>query len=130
MSVAAAVAELVAALEGTGLRVAVRDGDITPPVVYVRIGTVSDAGAPLAGGTLCGFYVYYIPIRGVDNLAGDAEALDALYAALSPLAWADLNATASTRDGQERHVAVLPPGRVDRRAVPPLRKDPARCLRP
>lgn len=96
MSVAAAVVELVAALESTGLRVAVRDGDLTPPVVYVRIGTVSDAGAPLAGGTMTVFYAYYIPIRGVDNLAGDADALDALFAALSPLAWADVAATASS----------------------------------
>lgn len=96
MSVTAALADVVAALEASGLRVAVRDGDITPPVVYIRIGTVSDQGAPLAGGTLTQFYLYLIPIRGVDNIAGDAEALDTLYAALSPLAWADLTATASS----------------------------------
>ena len=96
MSVTAALADVTAALEASGLRVAIRDGDITPPVVYVRIGTVSDQGAPLAGGTLTQFYLYFIPIRGVDNLAGDAETLDTLYSALSPLAWADLTTTASS----------------------------------
>ena len=96
MSITAAVDELVAALESSGVRVAVRDGDITPPVAYVRIGSVSDAGVPLTGGTLTVFYVYYIPVRGVDNLAGDAAALDAIYAALSPLTWAELAATASS----------------------------------
>ena len=96
MSITAALADVVAALEASGLRVAVRDGDITPPCVYIRIGTVSDQGAVLAGGTLTQFYVYFIPIRGVDNIGGDAEALDTLYAALSPIAWANLTATASS----------------------------------
>jgi hypothetical protein len=96
MSIAAALAEVVAAVEAAGVRVAIRDGDITPPAVYIRIGSVSDQGVPLAGGTMTGFYLYFIPIRGVDNLAGDADTLDALYAALAPLAWADLTATASS----------------------------------
>lgn len=93
MTVAAALTELTAALEAAGIRVAVRDGDITPPVAYVRIGTVSDAGGVLTGNTLTMFYLHYIPIRGVDNLAGDADALDALYDALSPIAWGELTAT-------------------------------------
>jgi hypothetical protein len=96
VSVAAAVDELVDALEAAGLRVAVRDGDITPPCVYVRIGTVTEAGAPLSGGQVTLFYVYLIPIRGVDNLAGDADALDSVYAALSPLAWAEIVTTATS----------------------------------
>lgn len=96
MSVAAAAAELIEALESSGLRVAVRDGDITPPCAYIRIGTVSDAGVPLDGATLTLFYVYYIPIRGVDNLPGDAAALDALYTALTPLAWTELTTTSSS----------------------------------
>lgn len=96
MTISATVTDLVAALEDAGLRVAVRDGDITPPVVYVRIGTVSDLGGPLAGALTTVFYVYYIPIRGVDNLAGDAAALDQIYAALSPITWAELTATASS----------------------------------
>ena len=93
MTIRDAAADLVATLEAGGLRTAVRDGDITPPVVYIQIGTVSDAGAVLSGGTVVMFYVYYIPIRGIDNLAGDADALDALYTALTPLAWAELAGT-------------------------------------
>jgi hypothetical protein len=96
VSVAAALAELVDALDAADIRVALRDGDITPPVCYVRIGTVTDSGTVLAGGTLTGFYLYYIPIRGVDNLAGDADALDALYDALTPLAWTELTTVASS----------------------------------
>jgi hypothetical protein len=93
VSIREAADDLVAALEAAGLRAAVRDGDITPPVVYLQIGTVSDAGAVLSGGTVVVFYVYYLPIRGIDNLAGDADALDAIYGALEPLAWAELAAT-------------------------------------
>lgn len=96
MSVTGALEVLTAALEAAGLRVAVRDGDITPPVVYVRIGAVSDMGAPLAGDTVTTFWVHYIPVRGVDNLTGDADALDRIYAALSPLTSAELAATASS----------------------------------
>jgi hypothetical protein len=96
MSVAAAVAELVDALTAAGLRVAVRDGDITPPVVYVRIGTVGQTGIPLSGGQLTLFYLYVIPVRGVDNLAGDADLLDQVYAALEPIAWTEITATATS----------------------------------
>jgi hypothetical protein len=87
------VAEVVAALEAAGLRVAERSGDITPPVCYLQLGQVTNAGTMLAGGILTTLYVHYIPVRGLDNLAGDAEALDALYAALGPLAALDLVAT-------------------------------------
>jgi hypothetical protein len=93
VSVTAALAELVTALGAAGLRVAVRDGDITPPVVYIRIGTASDAGGPLTGSPMTVFYVHYIPIRGVENLAGDADALDTIFAALTPLTWTELTAT-------------------------------------
>lgn len=93
MSVTAAAAQLVAALEATGLRVAIRDGDITPPVCYIHLGTGSDAGAPLAGTGLSLSYVYYIPIRGIDNLFGDAEAIDTIVAALAPIAWAEITWT-------------------------------------
>jgi hypothetical protein len=93
VSVAAAAAQLVDALEAAGLRVAVRDGDITPPCVYIQIGTTSDANGPFAGATGAVFYVYYIPIRGIDNLTGDAEAIDAIYAALGPITWAELTGT-------------------------------------
>ena len=96
MTLAVALAQTVAALEGAGLRVAVRDGDITPPVVYLKLGTATDEGGPLEGSRLAVFYVHYIPIRGIDNLAGDADALDAIYDALGPIAWAALTATATT----------------------------------
>lgn len=97
MSIAAAAAQLVAALEAAGLRVAVRDGDLTPPCVYVpRPGTTSDAGVPLAGGRLAVFYVYYVPIRGVDNLAGDCAALDAIYDAVTPISFAEVAGTFSS----------------------------------
>ena len=96
MSFVAAHADIVAALEAAGLRVAVRDGDITPAIVYIGRGTLTDAGAPLAGGRVLGAYLYYIPVRGVDNMVGDLEALDAIYDALSPIAWAPLNATWSS----------------------------------
>ena len=91
MSFAAAARELVAALEAAGLRVAVRDGDLTPPVVYIpHLGNTTDAGGPLNSSRLVTFYVYYIPIRGPANLYGDADALDAVYDALTPITWADL----------------------------------------
>jgi hypothetical protein len=96
VSVTGALATLTAALEAAGVRVAIRDGDITPPVAYVRIGAVSDLGAPLDGDTVTTFWVHYIPVRGVDNLAGDADALDRIYAALSPLTTAELATAASS----------------------------------
>ncbi|HEY2303241.1 MAG TPA: hypothetical protein VGH66_15180 [Acidimicrobiales bacterium] len=96
MSFVAAYADVVAVLEAAGLRVAQRDGDITPPVVYIGRGTLTDAGAPLAGGRILGAYLYFIPVRGVDNMAGDLETLDVMYDALSPIAWAPLNATWSS----------------------------------
>ena len=96
MSISAAVLAVVDALETAGLRVAVRDGDLTPPCVYIKIGTTTDAGVPLTGGVLTTFYVYYVPVRGVDNLAGDAAALDQIYEALTPLTWTALAATASS----------------------------------
>ena len=96
MSFAAAFAEVTAALEAAGLRVATRDGDITPPCVYMGRGTATDAGGPLSGGRVAVFYLYYIPIRGVDNLAGDYQALDTIYDALAPVAFAELTATWSS----------------------------------
>ncbi|HZZ55697.1 MAG TPA: hypothetical protein VFE26_15600 [Trebonia sp.] len=96
MSFVAAYADVVAVLEAAGVRVAQRDGDITPPVVYIGRGTLTDAGAPLAGGRILGAYLYFIPVRGVDNMAGDLETLDVIYDALSPIAWAPLNATWSS----------------------------------
>ena len=93
MSVADAVAAAVARLSAAGLSVAVRSGDLTPPCVYVQIGTVSDAGAVFHGGTSTTLWVYYVPVRGVENLDGDAAALDALFYALSPLATAEVIAT-------------------------------------
>ena len=107
MSFVAAYADVVTALEAAGLRVAQRDGDITPPIVYVGRGTLTDAGAPLAGGRILGAYLYYIPVRGVDNMTGDLEALDTIYDALTPIAWAPLNATWSHGDGPERDLAVV-----------------------
>jgi hypothetical protein len=74
------------ALAGEGLRVAYRAGDLTPPVVYVRIANTEDAGVMFAGGLVVTFACYYIPIRGVDNAEGDADALDAIFRALRPLA--------------------------------------------
>ena len=91
--IAEALAEAVAALESQGLRVAVRSGDLTPPCVYVQIGGASDDGAPLAGGLTTTLWVYWLPIRGVENLPGDAAALDSIYAALTPLTMATLTAT-------------------------------------
>lgn len=93
MSVAVTVAEVVDALTAAGMRVAVRDGDITPPVTYITIGQVSDAAITLKGGTSTLLYVYVIPIRGIDNLAGDADLLDQVFAALGPIAAAALTAT-------------------------------------
>jgi hypothetical protein len=92
VSVADTAAAVVAALEAAGLRVAVRAGEITPPVVLVEAGTGSDIAdpLPLEGATITTFWLHYIPIRGVDNLFGDAEALDTILAALSPVAWAPI----------------------------------------
>ena len=96
MGFAAAFQAIVDVLEAAGLRVAVRDGDITPPCVYVGRGTGTSAGAPLAGGRVLGAYLYFIPVRGVDNLAGDYETLDLMFDALDPIAWTDLTATWSS----------------------------------
>jgi hypothetical protein len=96
VTVADSAAELVAALEAAGLRVAVRDGDITPPVVYIRIGTGSSIGGSLAVPATTVFYVYYIPVRGVDNLTGDAAALDTVMEALTSITWAEVTFTASS----------------------------------
>jgi hypothetical protein len=96
MSVAVALASLVDALERAGMRTAVRDGDITPPVVYVQIATTGAAGIPMTGGTLTGFWMHYIPVRGVDNIAGEADALDAIRAALTPLAMTELTSIRSS----------------------------------
>ena len=84
---------VVAALTAEGLNVAVRSGDITAPVVYLQIGAVSDLGATLTGGVVVTFWCFYIPVRGLDNLAADADALDRLYAALAPLGATELVTT-------------------------------------
>jgi hypothetical protein len=81
---------VVAALEAEGLRTSLRSGDITPPVCHLQIGQVAENGSVLVGGVVVTFYVHYIPVRGVDNLAGDADALDAVYRALAPMAVTDL----------------------------------------
>ena len=96
MSLTAALEEITAALEAAGLRTALRAGDITPPVVYVRAGTGTEDGTPLTGTLLHTLYLYYIPVRGVDNLAGDAAAIDAICAAVAPLTWAPLTYTSSS----------------------------------
>lgn len=121
MTVRAALDEVTAALTAAGLRVAVRDGDITPPVVYIQIGTTGGAGVPLVGGTMTGLYVYYIPIRGVDNLYGEADGLDAIRAALVPLAWADLPSVRSSvtikNDTWQCHRFDMPVCAVDQPAA-------------
>jgi hypothetical protein len=96
MSVAVTVAEVVDALAAAGLRVAVRDGDITPPVSYIKLGQGTDATITLAGGTSTVLWVYVIPVRGVDNLAGDADLLDIVLAALAPLSAAALTWVSTT----------------------------------
>jgi hypothetical protein len=94
--IAEAINAAVAALEAEGLRVAVRSGDITPPVCYLQVGLISSAGQPFSGGVTLTLYVYYIPVRGVDNLPSDSDALDRIYAALESLAIADLVTTRTT----------------------------------
>jgi hypothetical protein len=96
VSYAGAVVDVINALEAAGLRTAVRGNDITPPVVYVLIGAGTSAGTVLAGTSMATLYVYYIPIRGSDNTADDADGLDAVEAALFPLVWADLVMTGQT----------------------------------
>ena len=91
--IAESLIALAVALEGEGLRVAIRSGDLTPPCVYVQIGGATDDGIVLAGGLVSTFWVYWVPIRGVENLTADAAALDAMFAALSPLASSTLTAT-------------------------------------
>jgi hypothetical protein len=95
-SIANGVAVVVEALESAGLRTAVRAGDITPPVFYIQIGATTGAGVPLAGGVATTLWVFYIPIRGIDNLAGDSTELDAAYFALEPLTIAELTGTRSS----------------------------------
>jgi hypothetical protein len=96
VSVSAAVSAVVAALGAAGQRVAVRGQDVTPPVCLVRIGSTTDAGPPMTGGIATTLWVFYVPIRGIDNLAGDAAALDDIYQALGPMTVAELAATASS----------------------------------
>jgi hypothetical protein len=90
--IAEALAMVVEALEGEGLRVATRVADVSPPVVYVHLENTEDTGALVAGGLVVTFACRYIPIRGVDNALADAEALDALFRALRPLAMTPLSA--------------------------------------
>jgi hypothetical protein len=93
VSVSDAVHEAAARLEAAGLRVALRSGDLTPPCVYLLIGAVSDAGVPFAGGTATTLWAYYVPVRTGDDVIRDADALDALLFALSPLALTELVAS-------------------------------------
>jgi hypothetical protein len=96
VTIADAVTAVADALEAAGCRVAVRSGDITPPVFYLRLGAVGEAGGTLAGALVPVLWAYYIPVRGVDNLPADAAALDAAYQALGPLAVAELTTTATS----------------------------------
>jgi hypothetical protein len=91
--IADAITAAVSALEAQGLRVAVRSGDLTPPCCYVQLGSVSDDAVPLAGGLISTLWVYWVPVRGVENLPADGAALDALYAALTPLTMSTLTVT-------------------------------------
>jgi hypothetical protein len=80
------LAALTAVLEAAGLRVATRSGDITPPVVLIEaVGTTTDEGGTLIDSHAGVWYVYFIPIRGVSNLAADCDALDAIYTAIAPI---------------------------------------------
>ena len=65
-------------------------------MVYLQIGTGTDDGVTLTGTLLHTLYLYWIPIRGIDNLAGDAAAIDAIDGAVSPLTWTPLTSTASS----------------------------------
>jgi hypothetical protein len=91
-----AAAAVVEALAGEGLRVATRAADVSPPCVFVAIANTEDAGATFAGGLLVSMAVSYIPVRGVDNLDGDADGLDAVFRALRPLATRPLSAPRSS----------------------------------
>lgn len=84
------MADVTDALEAEGLRVARVSSDITPPVCYLKVGATTGAGAVLAGGKVVTVWVYYIPVRGVDNPTAEGAALDALHRALAPLGVADL----------------------------------------
>jgi hypothetical protein len=86
VSYTADLATLVDVLEAAGLRVATRAGDITPPVVFIETcGTTTDEGGTLVDSYAGVWYVYWIPVRGVSNLAADCEALDTVYPAISPI---------------------------------------------
>ena len=91
--IAESITAAVSALEAQGLRTAVRSGDLTPPCCYVQLGGCSDDGATLAGGVISTLWVFWLPVRGVENLPADAAALDSLYAALTPLTMATLTVT-------------------------------------
>lgn len=108
--IAEAVDAAVAALRAQGLVVAVRSGDLTAPCIYVQIGGATDAEVTLAGGLVTTLWVYWIPVRGVENLAGDAAALDKVFLALAPLTYA---ATAATRTSLTVSNDTWPGYRVD-----------------
>jgi hypothetical protein len=59
----------------------------------VQIGGATDTEVVLAGGLVSTFWVYWVPVRGVENLTADAAALDAMFAALSPISAAALTVT-------------------------------------
>jgi hypothetical protein len=96
VSIAAALDTLTEALEAAGLRVALRPGDITPPVVYIRIGSGTDTGGPLENARVATFYAYAIPVRGAESTLGDAAMLDTVYQALTPITWEALPFTNSS----------------------------------
>ena len=86
MTPAEARAAVLAALTGQGLRVAGRGADITPPCVYVKRRGTASMEVMLAGGARSIFAVHWIPIRGVDDPAGEDDAHARILAALEPLA--------------------------------------------
>ena len=86
MTPAEARAALVAGLRAEGLKVAEIGQDVAPPCVYVkRKGSATEVVA-LAGGVRSIFAVHWIPVRGVEDPAGQDDAHAKILDACEPLA--------------------------------------------
>jgi hypothetical protein len=79
-------AALLEALEAQGLRVAARGQDVAPPCVYVERYETASGDVALIGGVRSTFAVHWIPVRGTDDPAAEDAAMDAVLAAVVPLA--------------------------------------------
>jgi hypothetical protein len=75
-----------AALVEAGLRVALDEGDISPPCAYLELWTDDPETGTLDGSHPVTVAVHWIPVRGLRSFYADLDAADTIVAALVPFA--------------------------------------------